>query len=852
MTTEKWKTDLFLVAMIFLAGGLRIYGIQQSLWYDEIFTLLHFVEKPISYIVTHYITANNHILYSILSHVSIRLFGDSELGIRLPALLFGILAVPALYFLARDAFGRRNGALSAFLLVISPYHIYYTQEARGYSGLIFFSILSVLFLGKALQGNRISHWIGFVLTTVLNGYMHLFGIFVMVAQVIFMGLLGWRRRSLSSFRLSRSKILRVSLSIPTSILLIGVLYFPVMGSILGYASTAQADPLSPKFSLYLLVEVFRDFSAGPGYVWSWIPSVLYTVPFLFGLFALGKRRLGWDLLFLSIVIFPLLILGVARQYVTSRFLSFMLPFYLIIVARGIEVLYNYLSEKGKFLLPIGFMQYGMLLAALTVLVELPYLVRYYRTPKQDYRGVAEFLAEQAKPGDWAFSSDIGVDEMKYYVARLRRGPGRIGRVRTHYFLHYSLATYDADRAWYIATSEEGEVEQSILNVVHHYFTKQKTFEALRESDRMELYLHSDIPKRHHLDQAFEEAKKAAGTNPNDPYAYYCLGLLFKGQDKTDEAMTAYRKVLEITRAGEELPSIMMKNIYLGLAALYSQKGQWEEAKEHAERALEIDPESVAAHSALGRIYYSSGSLEEAIRAYETVLKLNPNQIEAYTGLGASYAKKELYSKAIDNYNMYLDHNPDDSEYTREVNGAIAVLASKMVAKFTKEVALEPDSWGGYLELGRGYLALKDYEQTLHSLEKVVELKPDCTEAHRLMADIYNLLRKDKKAIASYRRVIELGEGDGVVYNNLGYLLVDRDLDVSEGCRFIEKAHRFSPDDPNIWDSLGWCYYKQGDYEKALAWLRKTLREMRETDSRYAGVHKHLETVEAVLREKMLE
>ena len=65
-----------------------------------------------------------------------------------------------------------------------------------------------------------------------------------------------------------------------------------------------------------------------------------------------------------------------------------------------------------------------------------------------------------------------------------------------------------------------------------------------------------------------------------------------------------------------------------------------------------------------------------------------------------------------------------------------------------------------------------------------------------------------------RRVVELKPDDAQALNALGYTLVDRTSRVAEGFALIERAHKLSPDDPFILDSMGWALFKLGRYAEA--------------------------------------
>ncbi len=81
---------LAMAATIAVAAALRFYGLGSSLWYDEIVTLVESARRPVLEILTYFPDVNVHPLYSLLAHVSLETFGESNWALRLPACVFGV------------------------------------------------------------------------------------------------------------------------------------------------------------------------------------------------------------------------------------------------------------------------------------------------------------------------------------------------------------------------------------------------------------------------------------------------------------------------------------------------------------------------------------------------------------------------------------------------------------------------------------------------------------------------------------------------------------------------------------------------------------------------------------------
>ncbi len=81
-----------------------------------------------------------------------------------------------------------------------------------------------------------------------------------------------------------------------------------------------------------------------------------------------------------------------------------------------------------------------------------------------------------------------------------------------------------------------------------------------------------------------------------------------------------------------------------------------------------------------------------------------------------------------------------------------------------------------------------------------------------------------EAERNLRRLLELAPDSAHALNALGYTLVDRTDRTQEGFELIEKAHRLSPNDPFILDSLGWAYFRLGKLDESEKHLRRALAE----------------------------
>ncbi|HEU4563853.1 MAG TPA: glycosyltransferase family 39 protein, partial [Gemmatimonadaceae bacterium] len=180
------------LAVILLVGAaLRLHDLGAGLWYDEILTLVWYARYPLGYIISTFDSQNQHMLYSVLAHGSLQAFGDSAWALRLPAALFGIASLWATYWFGTMITTRRESLLAAALLAASYHHVWFSQNARGYSGLLFWTLVtSALFL-RLLRARDAADarpaWgptVAYAVTSALAVFTHTSAVFVTVAHFL--------------------------------------------------------------------------------------------------------------------------------------------------------------------------------------------------------------------------------------------------------------------------------------------------------------------------------------------------------------------------------------------------------------------------------------------------------------------------------------------------------------------------------------------------------------------------------------------------------------------------------------------------------------------------------------------
>lgn len=164
------KEKYIIIIILILGLTLRLVNLNQSLWLDEA-AQAQMSSTSVSQIWFGRSGDFHPPLFYLLSHYWMQ-FSRSEIWLRLLPVSFGVVSVLLVYLI-----NKKIGLLATFFLAINPYHIYYSQEFRGYSLLAMLGLLSMLFL-------KHKRYIFMAITNALILYTHYSGIFLILAQFL--------------------------------------------------------------------------------------------------------------------------------------------------------------------------------------------------------------------------------------------------------------------------------------------------------------------------------------------------------------------------------------------------------------------------------------------------------------------------------------------------------------------------------------------------------------------------------------------------------------------------------------------------------------------------------------------
>lgn len=174
-----------LLVILLLAFALRLVGLtSQNLWWDELKTWER-ATMPLNAMLRDLMSIRDQVpfYYWVMRFWS--KIGTDAIIFRLFSVFLGTASVAFIYQIGRRLDGRNTGILAAFLLAISPFHIWYSQEVRMYTLLPALLLLAHFCLLRLLESNRWQLWLlyGLAMTAVL--YTHYFALFIVLVHTTF-------------------------------------------------------------------------------------------------------------------------------------------------------------------------------------------------------------------------------------------------------------------------------------------------------------------------------------------------------------------------------------------------------------------------------------------------------------------------------------------------------------------------------------------------------------------------------------------------------------------------------------------------------------------------------------------
>lgn len=394
---------MLFAAVIVAATMFRLWGLNQELWYDEIVTLTEFVRKPASELLITFGSLNNHLAYTWLAKASTGLFGEAPWSLRAPAALFGVISIWAVWRLIRMTGLKWVAFVTAALLAVSVHHVWFSQNARGYTGLLLFTSLSAISMANGLKHRRPSDWVLYAVFAAAALATHLTAAFLLTAQGLTALAIGYHevvtQKQLSAWRWLKGPLIGFG----GALLITLIIYAPMAPDMIETFAAYDA-PVENKTGpgveewqnpLWTIVETLRSF----GMIGAAIPIALLFA----AIGAVRLTRLAPAIAAPFIVHIPLtlIVLIIASFRIWPRYFFIDIGFLVACVVYGAFWFADVTEKIAPALKRFSLNGRNLKIAGsiLMFAISIPLLATNYGAPKQELRAALAFIEEGRQPGD---------------------------------------------------------------------------------------------------------------------------------------------------------------------------------------------------------------------------------------------------------------------------------------------------------------------------------------------------------------------------------------------------------------------------------------------------------------------
>jgi uncharacterized membrane protein len=368
-TSDKQKGWLIFAGIVLVNFVLKaLFAGSNQLGLDEPFTVFY-SQQPLSEIFKMLGQENNPPLHFIFLHFWIKLFGISEISVRMPSVIFSSAAAGIIFLIGKRYISLISGLLAATLFTFSTFNIYIAHEARVYALFTMLSALSLYYYLRLMTEDRNKTTLtALIITNALVLYSHYLGALIILVQAFLFFIMPGQ---------IRKNVLRplITVSFFTVLLYVPNIYIFISRLSLYNVSSSWLNP--PEFAG--LYDNIMKYSNAP------VVAVTFITLIVAAFIAFFVKRKNEKISPAARVLAAYFLVSYSAIFLISfrfpsffdRYLSFIFPSFYLLIALSI----SYLFRRGAL--------QWMLPAMLTLLMTAS--VNINRSNRNDTRVIAELI-----------------------------------------------------------------------------------------------------------------------------------------------------------------------------------------------------------------------------------------------------------------------------------------------------------------------------------------------------------------------------------------------------------------------------------------------------------------------------
>jgi len=387
----------------------------------------------------------------------------------------------------------------------------------------------------------------------------------------------------------------------------------------------------------------------------------------------------------------------------------------------------------------------------------------------------------------------------------------------------------------------------------------------RQSDSFNLKPAADLVLR-------PEGERKAGA-----LAHFIEGMAFEENGEMDQALEAYRKVLNVDPGQSDLASRVAAMLirqddfpqaidvlkdaikanpndaepYRQLAFIYAKYlKKTDQAVDYANRAIALDPRDIEAYQRLCEIELAAGDEKKARDVLERATKVHSDDAAFWTQLGKLYAailfkldaqpKPDELGRINEIFKKAVEHANDDPAILKDVADyyASSQQLKEAIPLYLRVLELQPDDANAREKLATGFILTNQRGKAVEMLEQIIKQHPEKYQPYDLLAQVLDeearSLQRAKrldeakaefaKVAANYEQSLLINPNHAGTYLRLAELLLGPLKDAGREVKFLTEARRRFPGAPEIVYYLALAQREAKQTQQAVGTFEEALHE----------------------------
>lgn len=331
-------------------------------------------------------------------------------------------------------------------------------------------------------------------------------------------------------------------------------------------------------------------------------------------------------------------------------------------------------------------------------------------------------------------------------------------------------------------------------------------------------------------EMFDTLKRVVELDPDHDRAHFYLGSMARDLGDIELAIASFKALTRIIPYDDRY--------YRELAELYVTENRLDEALQSYERVVTIRPEQESARNRLGQLYLQTGDYPAAIKTFLSILSplegqsetkgarertarnIGETEIEAHQGISLAYQAQNDFERSEFHIMRMITLLEEKAKRTR----------TGFRTRSRERIELARRIQDARYTLGQIYLKFNAPRKAVQTFTKILEVDDEHVPSLSGIGMAYQMQDDVKRAETYLRRAIALSNEEELpdAYNALGYLYAEQGINLDEAATLVRRALKSVPKSGAYLDSLGLIYFKQGKLDAAIENLEQALHYLPDT------------------------